>query len=154
MTLTGNVGKDDRIVRAIIGVGFISMVFVGPETAWGWFGLIPLLTAVVGFCPLYTKLGFNTSDKKEATEESQEQTQNAVAQDAVAQKAEALKTETVQESAEQGAIVPEAIVVQESIAQESIAAEVTETVTATATPKKRKSKKAKVVSPKEPAGAA
>ncbi len=64
MTLTGNVGKDDRIIRALIGVGFISMVFVGPETAWGWFGLVPLLTAGIGFCPLYTKLGLDTSDKK------------------------------------------------------------------------------------------
>jgi len=64
MTLTGNVGKDDRITRALIGVGFISMVFTGPETAWGWFGIAPLLTAGIGFCPLYTKLGLDTSDKK------------------------------------------------------------------------------------------
>ena len=64
MKLTGNVGKDDRIIRALIGVGFISLVFVGPETAWGWFGLVPLLTAGMGFCPLYTKLGLDTSDSK------------------------------------------------------------------------------------------
>jgi len=69
MTFKGNVGKDDRIVRTVIGVGFISMVFIGPETAWGWFGLVPLLTAVVGFCPLYTKLGFDTSDKKAETDQ-------------------------------------------------------------------------------------
>ena len=73
MTLTGNVGKDDRIVRVLIGLGFISMVFVGPETAWGWFGIVPLLTAGIGFCPLYTKLGLDTSDKKaEADEKSVE----------------------------------------------------------------------------------
>ena len=70
MKLTGNVGKDDRIIRALIGVGFISLVFVGPETAWGWFGLVPLLTAGVGVCPLYTKLGLDTSDTKSHSSES------------------------------------------------------------------------------------
>jgi len=64
MTFVGNVGKDDRIIRALVGLGFISLVFVGPETAWGWFGIVPLLTAVIGFCPLNAKLGFDTSDKK------------------------------------------------------------------------------------------
>jgi len=78
-----NVGKDDRIIRSLIGLGFISMVFVGPETAWGWFGIVPLLTAVVGFCPLYTKLGFDTSDKKpetneEANEEANEEPRKPV----------------------------------------------------------------------------
>jgi len=73
--MTGNVGKDDRIIRALIGLGFISLVFIGPETKWGWFGLIPLLTSVVGFCPLYTKLGFDTSDKKDDVEEKDSTTQ-------------------------------------------------------------------------------
>jgi len=76
MSLTGNVGRDDRIIRVLIGIGFISLVFVGPETAWGWFGLLPLLTAVVGFCPLYTKLGFDTSDKKDELLEEQENLSN------------------------------------------------------------------------------
>jgi len=69
--MNNNVGKDDRIVRILIGLGFISMVFVGPETQWGWFGLIPLATALVGFCPLYMKLGLDTSDKKEEAEQNE-----------------------------------------------------------------------------------
>ena len=67
--MTGNVSKDDRIIRVVIGLWFISMVFVGPETLWGWFGVVPLLSAVIGFCPLYKKLGF---DSKEAAGENVE----------------------------------------------------------------------------------
>jgi len=58
--MTGNISKDDRIIRIVIGLGFISMTFMGPETLWGWVGIVPLLTAVMGFCPLYKKLGFDT----------------------------------------------------------------------------------------------
>jgi len=63
-----NVGRDDRIIRIVIGLGFISMVFWGPETNWGWVGLLPLATGLVGFCALYTKLGFNTANKSDETE--------------------------------------------------------------------------------------
>lgn len=55
-----NVGVIDRALRAIVGLVLIALVFVGPQTAWGWVGLIPLLTAVVGFCPAYTLLGIKT----------------------------------------------------------------------------------------------
>lgn len=55
-----NVGTVDRIVRAIVGLAVISLVFVGPQTLWGWLGLIPLATAVFRFCPAYTLLGIRT----------------------------------------------------------------------------------------------
>lgn len=55
-----NEGTADRAVRAVVGLGIISLVFVGPQTPWGWLGLIPLGTALVGWCPLYTLLGINT----------------------------------------------------------------------------------------------
>jgi ABC-type polysaccharide/polyol phosphate export permease len=55
-----NVGTLDRVLRAIVGVVLIALVFVGPETPWGWIGVIPLLTAVVGFCPAYRLLGLRT----------------------------------------------------------------------------------------------
>ncbi|MBF0281383.1 MAG: DUF2892 domain-containing protein, partial [Zetaproteobacteria bacterium] len=35
-----------------------------PATPWGWIGVVPLLTALVGFCPLYPLLGWNTCAKK------------------------------------------------------------------------------------------
>ncbi|MGB1023509.1 MAG: YgaP family membrane protein [Paracoccaceae bacterium] len=38
----------------------MAIVFVGPQTAWGWVGLVPLLTGLVGNCPLYAILGIKT----------------------------------------------------------------------------------------------
>ena len=48
-----NIGSTDRIVRIIVGIVLLSLVFIGPRTAWGYLGLIPLGTALVGYCPLY-----------------------------------------------------------------------------------------------------
>lgn len=58
--MTRNVGTIDRIARAVIGVVLIALVFVGPQTPWGWIGLIPLATALVSFCPLYRIVGIRT----------------------------------------------------------------------------------------------
>lgn len=55
-----NVGTVDRVLRAIVGLGLISLVFVGPHTLWGWIELVPLLTATVGFCPAYRLFGLRT----------------------------------------------------------------------------------------------
>ncbi|MGQ9365640.1 YgaP family membrane protein [Azospirillum sp. ST 5-10] len=55
-----NVGGVDRALRAIVGLILIALVFVGPQTPWGWIGLVPLLTAVIGYCPAYTLLGVKT----------------------------------------------------------------------------------------------
>ena len=55
-----NEGKVDRTLRIILGVALVSLVFVGPETTWGWVGLLPLITGLVGYCPAYTVFGINT----------------------------------------------------------------------------------------------
>jgi len=55
-----NVGGVDRAVRVILGVGLIGIVFAGPHTPWGWLGVIPLGTALMGWCPLYRVLGIRT----------------------------------------------------------------------------------------------
>jgi hypothetical protein len=55
-----NVGTIDRVLRIIVGLGLLSLVFVGPQTPWGWLGLIPIVTAFVGFCPAYTLFGIRT----------------------------------------------------------------------------------------------
>ncbi|HMT45100.1 MAG TPA: DUF2892 domain-containing protein [Chakrabartia sp.] len=55
-----NEGKTDRTLRIIAGLILISLVFVGPQTPWGWVGVVPLLTGLFGFCPAYTLLGINT----------------------------------------------------------------------------------------------
>lgn len=59
-----NVGSIDRAIRAIVGLALISLVFVGPQTAWGWIGVIPLGTAIIGWCPPYSLLGINTCKAK------------------------------------------------------------------------------------------
>jgi hypothetical protein len=55
-----NEGTIDRVLRVIVGLALIAIVFVGPQTPWGWIGLVPLLTGLVGTCPLYTVLGIRT----------------------------------------------------------------------------------------------
>lgn len=55
-----NVGSVDRVARIVVGLILLALVFVGPQTPWGWIGLVPLLTGLIGWCPLYTALGFNT----------------------------------------------------------------------------------------------
>lgn len=55
-----NVGTIDRIARVVIGLALIALVFVGPQTSWGWIGVVPLLTAAFGFCPAYRLFGLRT----------------------------------------------------------------------------------------------
>lgn len=43
-----------------LGVALLALVFMGPHTPWGWLGIIPLMTGVMGSCPLYTLLGVST----------------------------------------------------------------------------------------------
>jgi hypothetical protein len=59
-----NEGTLDRVLRVIVGIGLLALVFVGPQTAWGWIGLVPLVTGLVGICPLYSILGINTCPMK------------------------------------------------------------------------------------------
>jgi hypothetical protein len=56
----------ERVVRVAIGLGLISLVFIGPKTPWGWLGIIPILTGSSGICPLYSMLGINTCPNKGA----------------------------------------------------------------------------------------
>lgn len=55
-----NEGSVDRIFRVLVGLALLSLVFVGPQTPWGWVGIVPLLTGAIGFCPLYKVFGFDT----------------------------------------------------------------------------------------------
>lgn len=59
-----NVGSMDRIGRIVLGIVLIALVFVGPKTAWGWIGIIPLATGLLRTCPLYSLLGISTCSTK------------------------------------------------------------------------------------------
>ncbi|WP_088310202.1 YgaP family membrane protein [Novosphingobium sp. B 225] len=55
-----NEGTIDRALRVIVGIVLIVMALRGMYTPWTWIGVVPLLTGVVGMCPLYSLLGVNT----------------------------------------------------------------------------------------------
>jgi hypothetical protein len=62
--MTTNEGTLDRTVRIVVGLALIGVALglYGPEytSAWGWIGVLPLVTGVVGWCPGYSLLGIKT----------------------------------------------------------------------------------------------
>jgi hypothetical protein len=62
--LKRNEGTADRVLRVALGLGLLSLVFVGPQTPLGWIGIVPLLTGTIGMCPLYRLFGINTCGKE------------------------------------------------------------------------------------------
>ncbi len=62
-----NVGTIDRILRIIVGIALLAWG-VWAHNWWGALGLIPLLTALIGFCPLYAILHINTCPTKRPPE--------------------------------------------------------------------------------------
>jgi len=63
-----NEGTIDRVLRVVAGAIILSLAFVGPQTPWGYIGIVPILTGVIGFCPVYKILGLDTrgADAKKA----------------------------------------------------------------------------------------
>lgn len=59
-----NVGGIDRILRIALSLALIELTFTGAIGAWGWTVGVPLATAALGFCPLYTVLGFSSCPMK------------------------------------------------------------------------------------------
>ena len=61
-----NVGTADRILRIIMGIVLLVLIFVlhTPARWFGLIGIIPLMTALIGWCPLYTLLGVRTCPLK------------------------------------------------------------------------------------------
>ncbi len=55
-----NEGSVDRGLRVVAGLALIALAATGTVGAWGWIGVVPLLTGAVGFCPMYKVLGMNT----------------------------------------------------------------------------------------------
>jgi hypothetical protein len=55
-----NVGSIERVIRIIAGIAILSLAFVGPRSPWAYFGIIPLATGLMGWCPPYALLGIST----------------------------------------------------------------------------------------------
>jgi CHASE2 domain-containing sensor protein len=59
-----NVGGIDRVLRIVVGLALIALTLLGYIGMWGWIGVVPLVTGLIGFCPLYTLIGMNTCPAK------------------------------------------------------------------------------------------
>jgi hypothetical protein len=59
-----NVGGIDRVLRIVLGLVLIGLTLAGTIGAWGWIGVVPVLTGALSTCPLYTVLGLNTCPMK------------------------------------------------------------------------------------------
>ena len=58
-----NVGNIDRTLRILIGLTLVGLAAIGAIDAWGFIGIVPLVTGVIGMCPLYKLLGFATTSR-------------------------------------------------------------------------------------------
>jgi hypothetical protein len=58
--MTTNIGGMERILRIVIGLVLIGLSATGQVGVWGWLGLVPLATGLIGWCPPYSLLGINT----------------------------------------------------------------------------------------------
>jgi hypothetical protein len=61
--MTKNVGGIDRILRIVVGLALIVATVLGFLPVWGWIGVVPLVTAAVGWCPAYLPFGIKTCSK-------------------------------------------------------------------------------------------
>jgi hypothetical protein len=62
--MTQNIGNTERIIRIVGGLVLIALAATGTVGVWGWLGLVPLATGLVGWCPPYSLLGINTCKNK------------------------------------------------------------------------------------------
>lgn len=62
--MKANVGTIDRALRVIAGLALIGLTVTGTIGAWGWIGVVPVLTGLVGICPAYSIFGISTCSMK------------------------------------------------------------------------------------------
>jgi hypothetical protein len=65
--MKSNVGGMDRILRIVIGLVLIGLAATGTVGLWGWIGIVPLATGLIGWCPSYSLFGWNTCSMKNRT---------------------------------------------------------------------------------------
>lgn len=62
--LPHNEGLLDRALRVTLGLVVLSLAFLGPRTPWGYLGIIPIVTGLLGSCPVYSVFGISTCPMK------------------------------------------------------------------------------------------
>lgn len=65
--MTTNMGSIDRVVRVVIGLALLSLIFLlsGGARWFGLIGIVPILTAAIGWCPAYLPFGISTCPRRE-----------------------------------------------------------------------------------------
>lgn len=58
--MSSNVGGVDRVLRIVVGLALVGATLGGVIGIWGWIGVIPLMTGVIGWCPAYLPFGIKT----------------------------------------------------------------------------------------------
>jgi hypothetical protein len=64
--MTPNVGGIDKILRIVVGLALIVATVMGKLPVWGYIGIVPLATGLMGWCALYPLIGLNTCPVKKA----------------------------------------------------------------------------------------
>lgn len=58
--IKANVGTVDRALRIVVGVALVAAAATGHVGAWGYVGIVPILTGTFRFCPAYLPFGMST----------------------------------------------------------------------------------------------
>lgn len=62
--MNANVGGIDKIARIAVGTVLVGLAATGTVGVWGWIGVVPLATGLMGWCPAYSLFGMNTCPLK------------------------------------------------------------------------------------------
>lgn len=62
--MKSNVGGIDKILRIVVGAGLLGATVAGLLPVWGYIGIVPLATGLMGWCPLYPLIGLSTCPMK------------------------------------------------------------------------------------------
>ncbi|HPT49381.1 MAG TPA: DUF2892 domain-containing protein [Accumulibacter sp.] len=62
--MKSNVGGLDKILRIVIGIALVALAITGVIGVWGWIGVVPLLTGLIGKCPAYSIFGISSCPVK------------------------------------------------------------------------------------------
>ena len=65
--MKANVGGLDKVLRIVFGIVLIALAATGNVGMWGYIGVVPLLTGLIGWCPLYPMLGINSCPMKKSS---------------------------------------------------------------------------------------
>jgi hypothetical protein len=62
--MKANIGNIERILRIVIGLALVVLTVMGTLPAWGYIGIVPLATGLMGWCPPYAIFGISTCKTK------------------------------------------------------------------------------------------